>query len=246
MLYGTHDHTPRKHRRISARYHHITYAESSVARNVVHISLIGCASRPVKVSEITLSAYGTADIGVRIEHGDDHRIMFGHKIDNAHDSETARHAHVFPHSVGIALVYCDEVVYNDSLLGFYGVTNYSNLVDTLASLIIIILALVSIACIIVIYNSFAISVMERKKQFGLFSSIGATRKQLKYTVFFEAFIVGIIGIPLGVLSAYLGIGIVLKIVNYLLPNVFDFPLALTTYPLFIIIPILFMIITIII
>ena len=88
--------------------------------------------------------------------------------------------------------------------------------------------------------------MERKKQFGLFSSIGATRKQLKYTVFFEAFIVGIIGIPLGVLSAYLGIGIVLKIVNYLLPDVFGFPLALTTYPLFIIIPILFMIITIII
>ena len=88
--------------------------------------------------------------------------------------------------------------------------------------------------------------MERKKQFGLFSSIGATRKQLKYTVFFEAFIVGIIGIPLGVLSAYLGIGIVLKIVNYLLPDVFGFPLALVTYPLFIIIPILFMIITIII
>ena len=144
------------------------------------------------------------------------------------------------------VIYCDEVTYNDSLLGFYGVTNYSNLVDALASLIIIILALVSIACIIVIYNSFAISVMERKKQFGLFSSIGATRKQLKYTVFFEAFIVGIIGIPLGVLSAYLGIGIVLKIVNYLLPNVFDFPLALVTYPLFIVIPILFMIITIII
>lgn len=142
--------------------------------------------------------------------------------------------------------YYEEVIYNDSLLGFYGVTNYSNLVDTLASVIVIILALVSIACIIVIYNSFAISVMERKKQFGLFSSIGATRKQLKYTVFFEAFIVGIIGIPLGVLSAYLGIGIVLKIVNYLLPNVFDFPLALTTYPLFVIIPILFMIITIII
>ena len=144
------------------------------------------------------------------------------------------------------VIYCDEVTYNDSLLGFYGVTNYSNLVDALASLIIIILSLVSIACIIVIYNSFAISVMERKKQFGLFSSIGATRKQLKYTVFFEAFIVGIIGIPFGVLSAYLGIGIVLKIVNYLLPNVFDFPLALVTYPLFIVIPILFMIITIII
>ena len=69
---------------------------------------------------------------------------------------------------------------------------------------------------------------------------------LRHTVFFEAFIVGIIGIPLGVASAYLGIGIVLMIVNKLLPNMFDFPLALATYPLFIIIPIIFMIITILV
>ena len=144
------------------------------------------------------------------------------------------------------IVYYEEVLYNDSLLGYYGVTHYTNLIDSLVSVIVIILTLVSIACIIVIYNSFAISVMERKKQFGLFSSIGATKKQLRYTVFFEAFIVGIIGIPLGVLSAYLGIGIVLKIINYLLPDIFGFPLALTTYPLFVIIPIIFMIITIII
>ena len=138
------------------------------------------------------------------------------------------------------------ITFNDSLLAFSGISNYSNMVDAMSFIIIIILALVSIACVIVIYNSFAISVMERKKQFGLFSSIGATQKQLRHTVFFEAFIVGIIGIPLGILSAYLGIGIVLMIVNKLLPNMFDFPLALATYPLFIIIPIIFMIITILV
>lgn len=142
--------------------------------------------------------------------------------------------------------YYHEVNYNDNLLALSGVSNYSNMIDSMAWVIIIILSLVSIACIIVIYNSFAISVMERKKQFGLFSSIGATQKQLRHTVFFEAFIVGIIGIPLGVLSAYLGIGIVLMIVNKLLPNMFDFPLVLATYPLFIIIPIIFMIITILV
>ena len=138
------------------------------------------------------------------------------------------------------------ITFNDNLLAFSGVSNYSNMVDSMSFIIIIILTLVSIACVIVIYNSFAISVMERKKQFGLFSSIGATKKQLRHTVFFEALIVGIIGIPLGILSAYLGIGIVLMIVNKLLPNMFDFPLALVTYPLFIIIPIIFMIITILV
>ena len=149
-------------------------------------------------------------------------------------------------SVSEDYAYYEQVSYNDNLLALSGVSNYTNMLDSMAYIIIIILSLVSIACIIVIYNSFAISVMERKKQFGLFSSIGATRKQLRHTVFFEAFIVGIIGIPLGVASAYLGIGIVLMIVNKLLPNIFDFPLALATYPLFVIIPIIFMIITILV
>lgn len=140
----------------------------------------------------------------------------------------------------------EEVNYNDALLSMYGVSKYDNITSTLLYMIFIILTLVSIACIIVIYNSFAISVMERKKQFGLNSSIGATRKQLKYTVFFEAFVVALIGIPLGILSSYLGIGIVIKIVNTLLPNVFSFNLELVTYPIFIIVPIIFIVITILI
>lgn len=141
----------------------------------------------------------------------------------------------------------EKVNYNRDLLAINGVTKYNNITESLGLVICIILSLVSIACIIVIYNSFAISVMERKKQFGLFSSIGTTKKQLRHTVFYEAFIVGIIGIPLGVLSAYLGIGIVIAIINKLLPNVFAVSkLNLVTYPLFIIIPVVFMIITILI
>jgi len=139
-----------------------------------------------------------------------------------------------------------EVEYNSNLLSMYGVSMYDNVTNSLVQVICIILALVSVACAIVIYNSFAISVMERKKQFGLFSSIGTTRKQLKYTVFYEAFIVGIIGIPLGIVSAYIGIGIVIQIINHLLPDVFGTPLALVTYPLFITIPVIFMIITILV
>ena len=101
-------------------------------------------------------------------------------------------------------------------------------------------------CSIVIYNSFAISVMERKKQFGLFSSIGATKSQLKKTVFYEAFLVSLIGIPLGVLSGIFGIWVVLQITNALLPDAFSFPLTLSLYPSFIILPIIYMIITILI
>lgn len=139
----------------------------------------------------------------------------------------------------------ENIQFNDSLLASYGVSRYSNILDSMMGIIVIILLLISVGCIIVIYNSFAISVMERKKQFGLFSSIGATRKQIKHTVFFEALIIGIIGIPLGIIGSIFGIWTVLTIVNTLLPDVFQFPLALSIYPVYIIIPVLFMIAVII-
>ena len=142
----------------------------------------------------------------------------------------------------------NEVNINESLLSLYGSSRYDNFMSSIINSLIIILVILSIGCIIVIYNSFAISVMERKKQFGLLSSIGTTKKQIRKTVFFEAFVVGIIGITLGILGAYIGIGCVLAIINKLLPDVFGSgaALKLVTYPIFIIIPIIFMIITIIV
>ena len=142
--------------------------------------------------------------------------------------------------------YFTDIYYNDGLLSLSGVSRYNNIMSSMVQVIIIVLSLVSIGCIIVIYNSFAISVMERKKQFGLFSSIGATKIQLRKTVFFEAILVGIIGIPLGILSAFVGIGIVIAIINHLLPDTFAVPLVLSTYPLFIWIPILFMVVVVLI
>lgn len=141
----------------------------------------------------------------------------------------------------------DEVKYNNSLLGLSGISKYDNIINALVSSMAILLTLVAAGCIIVIYNSFAISVLERKKQFGLFSSIGATKKQIRKTVLFEAMVVGTIGIILGILGALLGIGVVLMIINHLLPDLLDGgPLRLCIYPLFIIVPIIFMIITILI
>ena len=138
----------------------------------------------------------------------------------------------------------DNIEYNTSLLAMYGETTYGNIFQSMVGMLVIMLSLVSIGCIIVIYNSFAISVMERKKQFGLLSSIGATKRQISYMVLFEAFLVGIIGIVLGIASAYLGIGIVLVIINHLIGNVLEIDLQLVTNPMFIVIPVIFMIVVI--
>ena len=142
-------------------------------------------------------------------------------------------------------VFYDNMDTNSALISLYGESQYGNLNDAIVKITAIILSIISVGCIIVIYNSFAISVMERKKLFGLFSSIGATRAQIRKTVFFEAFIIALIGIPLGVLSAYLGIGIVIEIINYLVPELLGYDLVLATYPPLIIVPLLFMVIVII-
>lgn len=80
----------------------------------------------------------------------------------------------------------------------------------------ILIAVIMIGSILVIYNSFAISVSERKKQFGMLSSVGATKKQIQKSVLYEGAILGGIGIPLGILSGIGGIGITLNIVNNIL------------------------------
>ena len=142
------------------------------------------------------------------------------------------------------LGYDDAISYNSTLLALYGESTYGNIMKSMITMIVIMLSLVSIGCIVVIYNSFAISVMERKKEFGLLSSIGATKKQLSYTVFFEALIEGIIGIILGIGGAYIGIGTVILIINNLIGDILVLKLNLVTNIVFIIIPVIFMILVI--
>lgn len=142
------------------------------------------------------------------------------------------------------LGYNNAISYNSTLLALYGESTYGNIMKSMITMIVIMLSLVSIGCIVVIYNSFAISVMERKKEFGLLSSIGATKKQLSYTVFFEALIEGTIGIILGIGGAYIGIGTVILIINNLIGDILVLKLNLVTNIVFIIIPVIFMILVI--
>lgn len=140
----------------------------------------------------------------------------------------------------------NRFVANNNLLFYYGATKYENVNDTFLPLILIALSVISVGCIIVIYNSFAISTMERKKSFGLYSSVGATGNQIKKTVLFEAFIVGAIGLVLGILGGFLGIYIVVKILNMLLSESLGMNLVFSVNYLYLIIPLIFMIIVILV
>ena len=81
---------------------------------------------------------------------------------------------------------------------------------TVVGIVIIIIIVSSVYCI---KNSFEISVTEKTKMYGMLSSIGATKKQIKKCVIYEGFILGIIGISLGIIIGICADYILIKIVN---------------------------------
>lgn len=112
-------------------------------------------------------------------------------------------------------------VYHSNLLRFQGNSNENSLNNVLRNLAIILMSIIILASISLIYNAFSISVSERTRQFGLMSSIGATKRQLRCSVYFEALLLSIIGIPLGILAGLLGIGITLKFVGGTVATIFN-------------------------
>lgn len=102
---------------------------------------------------------------------------------------------------------------NTNVLMFLGSSRYDGFYHMLYGLAAIIITLIMFGSVSLIYNAFSISVSERTKQFGLLSSVGATRKQLRKMVFFEAFIVALIGIPLGIAAGISGIGMTLFLIG---------------------------------
>ena len=83
---------------------------------------------------------------------------------------------------------------------------------------IIVIGIIIVTSVFCIRNSFAISITEKMKQYGMLASIGATPKQIRKNVFYEALILSVIGIPLGILCGILAVFIILKVVGILLKD----------------------------
>ena len=96
---------------------------------------------------------------------------------------------------------------NNEVLMYQGVSQYDTYNSSLYGMIAILIVIIMMGSIALIYNAFSISVSERTVQFGLLSSIGATKKQIRKSVRFEALVLELIGIPIGILAGIGGIGV---------------------------------------
>ncbi len=114
-------------------------------------------------------------------------------------------------------ISADEVVYNHELLAMYLIRDPQDTAPRLLfPMFILIVVLASVSLIMIIHNSFAVSMNARVHQFGIFSSIGATPKQIRSCLLQEAAVLCSIPIALGNLLGILISMILINLTNILL------------------------------
>ena len=139
---------------------------------------------------------------------------------------------------------CENCELNTRLLNSYGLIDVSikpkanvdnvptcqvrlNFTYVLDITFIIILLVFSILSIIILYNAFLITINERKKEYAVLNSVGATESQILKMTFLENIIIGIMGIIIGFLLSVLGSTIILRMLNNILePANYHFGLVL--------------------
>ena len=98
---------------------------------------------------------------------------------------------------------------------------------SLGTVVLIVCLIIVFTSVFCIKNSFDISITEKTKQYGMLRSVGATKKQIRQNVFYEASILGLIGIPLGLLFGLLAAYILVIISNFFLNKMMSGGLKLT-------------------
>ena len=91
-------------------------------------------------------------------------------------------------------------------------------VYNMAAVVMVIIIITSAVCI---SNSFAISINQKTKQYGMLASIGATPRQIRKNVFFEAAFMGVIGIVAGIGGGLSASYILVVLSNKMLIDTFE-------------------------
>lgn len=119
---------------------------------------------------------------------------------------------------------------NVELLKWSGITEQSFIMKKYSSLALIVIAIIVIASIFVIKNSFEMSITERIKQYGILASIGATRTQIKKNAILEGIILGAIAIPIGILLGIIATFVLMQLTTQFIGKVaFQDPIICAFY-----------------
>lgn len=115
-------------------------------------------------------------------------------------------------------------------------------VYNMAAVVMVIIIITSAVCI---SNSFAISINQKTKQYGMLASIGATPRQIRKNVFFEAAFMSVIGIVAGIGGGLSASYILVVLSNKMLIDTFEMSIVYAPSLLGVLLSIVLAIVTIV-
>lgn len=110
---------------------------------------------------------------------------------------------------------------NAELLRWINMEFSDDTMRMLYNVIAVLIAIILITSVFCIKNSLDISVTEKMKTYGMLSSVGATKKQIRRSVLFEGAYLGMIGIPLGIALGETAVYVLCKIVGYFMQYLYN-------------------------
>lgn len=112
-----------------------------------------------------------------------------------------------------------KVEFNNYLLTFSGNSSDATMNMLVNMMTVFFVVLIILASVLLIYNVFNMSFRERCRYLGMLLSVGATSRQKRSSIYYEAFSLLIPAIPIGII---LGLGVVLGGMNLLKPFILKF------------------------
>lgn len=107
----------------------------------------------------------------------------------------------------------NKIAINEDLLSSMGLIPISNEGLPIGILAAILTFLIFIGAVMLLYNAFNNTVVERKKMYSTMSTVGATGYQMKWFILYEGFIYGILSIPLGIAGGTLIVKVFISVLN---------------------------------
>ncbi len=190
-------------------YTMLTYTEREMISNDSDVYLRYNKEHLKNHLTLTAGILGVDEEAFELYHSDELWTLSGNQIDEiTNEVERGRYGYAQNQN----LIMLETGIVKDSTLQFLA----------LAALIVV--AIIIFTSVYCIKNSFDISITEKIRQYGMLASIGATKTQIKRNVYHEAFILGAVGLPLGILSGLFASYVLMEISDYLIGSNLGFEL----------------------
>lgn len=183
----------------------ITYADENSTAETVNVYARYTAMGLCNRDAITARIIGVSDRAYELIYGSGEAVL----------GATEEELNAAKEEVNAAEI---EVSCNNYLIEMESGIFSSSSLAALASVVMVVVIIIIFTSIFCIKNSFDISITEKIRQYGMLSSIGATKKQIRKNVYYEAGILAAIGIPFGIFFGNLAAYILMEVAQYFMTD----------------------------